>query len=79
MAYKKVYVAIDCENEQEQQKVQELAKEISGVLTLKARELIGFYPVLQKNRALIYNAFNILSKEGKKGLFKLIPLLVKSL
>ena len=79
MAYKKVIIAIDCENEQEQQKVQEIAKDLSETLRLKARELISFYPFLQKNRGLIFAAMDTMSKEGKKGLIKLVPLLLKQL
>lgn len=79
MAYKKVIIAVDCENEQEQQMVQAMAKELSETLQLKAKDLINFYPVLQKNKGLIYTAMQIISKEGKKGLFKLIPLLMKQL
>lgn len=77
MAYKKITIAVDCENEQEQQMVQVFAKELSETLRLKAKELINFYPILQKNKGLIYTAINTISKEGKKGLFKLIPLLMK--
>lgn len=79
MAYKKISIAVDCENEWEQQKVQDIAKELSQVLALKAKELINFYPVLQKHKGLIYTAINTISKEGKMGLFKLVPLLMRSL
>jgi hypothetical protein len=79
MAYKKVIIAVDCENENEQKMVQEIAKELSETLRLKAKELINFYPFLQKNRGLIYTAIDIMSRDGKKGLLKLVPLLVKQL
>lgn len=79
MAYKKVFIAVDCENEQEVQRVQAMAKELSETLMLKARDLIGFYPILQKNKALIYSVVNTIAKEGKKGLFRLVPMLLKSL
>ena len=79
MAYKKVIIAVDCENEEQQKVVQAMAQELSETLQLKAKELINFYPVLQKNRGLIYTAINTISKEGKKGLFKLVPLLMKSI
>lgn len=79
MAYKRVILAVDCENEKEQQKVQEIAKELSEVLHLKAKDLVEFYPILKTHRALIYNSINIISKEGKKGLLKLVPLLMKQL
>lgn len=79
MAYKKIIIAVDCEDEQEQQKVQDIAKDISGTFRIKAKELINFYPVLEKHRGLIYTAINTISKEGKRGLFKLVPLLMKQL
>lgn len=79
MAYKKVTIAVDCENEQEKEMVQVMAKELSETLQLKAKELINFYPVLEKNRNLIFTAMHLISKEGKRGLLKLVPLLIKSL
>lgn len=79
MAYKKVIIAVDCENENEQKMVQEIAKDLSETLRLKAKELISFYPVLQKNRGLIFTAVDTMSREGKKGILKLIPLLMKQL
>lgn len=79
MAYKKIMLAVDCETEAEQQKVQEIAKELSGILQLKAKDLISFYPTLQKNKGLIFSVVNTISKEGKKGLFKIVPMLLKQL
>ena len=79
MAYRKVILAVDCENEQEKQKMQEIANELSELLHFKAKDLIEFYPILKTHRALIYNSINIISKEGKRGLLKLVPLLIKSL
>ena len=79
MAYKKVVIAVDCENEQEQQLVQAMAKELSETLQLKAKELIGFYPVLQKHRGLIYSAMQTISRDGKMGILKLVPMLMKQL
>jgi hypothetical protein len=66
-------------NEQEQQMVQTIAKELSELLHLKAKDLIEFYPILKTHRALIYNSINIISKEGKRGLLKLVPMLMKQL
>lgn len=79
MAYKKVSIAVDCDNEQEKEMVQVMAKELSETLRLKAKELINFYPVLEKNRNLIYTAMQLVSREGKRGLLKLVPLLIKQL
>ena len=77
MAYKKIILAVNCENEAEQQKVQEIAKELSGILQLQAKNLIELYPTLQKNKGLLFSVVNTISKEGKKGLFKLVPMLLR--
>ena len=77
--YKKVIIAVDCENEQEQQMVQNIAKELSETFRLKASDLIEFFPILQKNKVLLYTAIKTVSQEGKKGIFKLVPLLMKHL
>lgn len=77
--YKKIIIAVDCENEQEQQEVQRIARELSEVLSLKAKDLIGFFPLLQKNKALLYTTIKTVSQEGKKGILKLVPLLIKQL
>lgn len=79
MAYKKIMVAVDCDTEQEQQLLQVMAKELSETLRLKAKDLISFYPVLQKHRGLIYSAMQTISREGKKGLLKLIPMLMRQM
>ena len=79
MAYKKVIIAVDCDTEQEQQLVQTIAQDISQTFRLKAKELINFYPVLQKHKGLLYTAIKTVSAEGKKGLFKLVPLLMKQI
>ena len=79
MAYRKVILAVDCENEQEKQKMQEIANELRELLHFKAKDLIEFYPILKTHRALIYNSINIISKEGKRGLLKLVPMLMKQL
>jgi hypothetical protein len=79
MAYKKIIIAVDCENEQEQQMVQGIAKDLSETLRLKAKELINFYPFLQKNKGLLFAAIDTMSKEGKRGLLKLVPMLIKQL
>lgn len=77
--YRKIYIAVDCENEQEQQLVQNIAQDISQSFTIKAKDLIGFYPAIQNNKALLNTVIKTVSREGKKGLMKLIPILIKQL
>lgn len=79
MAYRKVIIAVDCETEQEQQLVQAIAQEISETFRPTAKDLIGFYPVIRKHKNLLYSAIKLVSKEGKKGVMKLVPMLIKQL
>lgn len=79
MAYRKITIAVDCDSDREQQIVQDIAQDISQTLRLKAKDLISFYPTLQKHKGLIFTAMKTISQDGKKGIFKLVPLLMKQL
>lgn len=79
MELRKIEIAVYCENEQERVAVQNIAKEISGMFDIKAKDVIGFYPFVKKNRALLYTAVRTVANEGKKGVLKLLPMLVKKL
>lgn len=79
MAHRKIIIAVDCDNDQQQEAVQQIAREISNTFQMSASDLISFYPFIKKHKALLYSAVKTVSKEGKKGVVKLIPMLLKSL
>ena len=79
MAFRKIVLAVDCETDQEQQLVQNMAQEISETFRVSAKDLIGFYPILRQHKSLLYTAIKTVAKEGKKGIFRLVPLLMKQL
>lgn len=79
MAHRKIIIAVDCDNDQQQAAVQQIAREISNTFQMSATDLINFYPFINKHKALLYSAVKTVSKEGKKGVVKLIPMLLKSL
>lgn len=79
MAYRKIIIAVDCNNDQEQQIVQGIAQEISSTFKMSAKDLISFYPFVKQHKSLLYSAVKTVAKEGKKGVLKLIPLLIKQL
>lgn len=79
MAHRKIIIAVDCDNDQQQAAVQQIAREISNTFQMSATDLINFYPFIKKHKALLYSAVKTVSKEGKKGVVKLIPMLLKSL
>ena len=79
MAYRKIFLAVDCNSDQEVEAVQQIAKEVSETFRMSAKDLIAFYPFLRQHKALLYSAVKTVSKEGKKGVMKLIPMLIKQL
>lgn len=79
MAYRKIVIAVDCASDQEQQKVQDIAQEVSQTFKIRACDLIGIYPLIKQHRNLLYTVVKTISVEGKKGLMKLVPLLIKQL
>lgn len=79
MGYRKIIIAVDCDNDQEQQEIQVIAQELSQLFTLKAKNIISFYPVIKQNKTMLYNAAKIVSREGKRGLMKIIPMILKNM
>jgi hypothetical protein len=79
MSHRKIILAVDCENDQQQQAVQEIAKELSATFQLSAASLIRFYPFVKKHKALLYTAVKTIATEGKKGIVKIVPMLLKNL
>ncbi len=79
MAYRKIIIAVDCDNDQEQQIMQNIAQELSQTFTLKAKQIITFYPVVKQHKALFYNIFKIVATEGKKGFMKVVPMIIKNI
>ncbi len=61
MALKKLYIAVDCENEEQKIAVQNMLKELSEARILKSRQLITMYPLLKSHRAELKNLFNVIT------------------
>ena len=76
---RKIYVAVYCDNEEQAQAVQEIAKEFSSAFTIDAVDVMGLYPMIRKNRSLLKETARAITKEGKKGAVRLIPALIKAL
>lgn len=78
MGYRKIYLAIDCRNDEEAQKIQKIAEDLSMIFTLSATDIIGIYPSVKNNASLIKTTIKSLSKDGLKGLSKVIPYLMSN-
>lgn len=76
--YRKIEIAVDCANDQEREQVQAIAKDASTLLKLKAADVIALYPTIQKNSGLIATAIRSISKEGMKGVMRVVPMFIKN-
>lgn len=76
---RKIILVVDCADDKEKELVQGIANEISGTFNMKGSDLINFYPFVKKNKALLYSAVKTVARDGKKGMMKLIPMLIKQL
>lgn len=72
MGYRKIYVAIDCRTDEDAQKVQKIAEDLSMMFSLSAKDIIAIYPAIKNNSGLIKTSIKTLSKEGLKGVGKVV-------
>lgn len=76
MGYRKIYLAIDCRSDEEAQNAQKVAEDLSAMFRLSAKDIIGFYPAIKGNAGLIKTSIKALSRDGMKGLAKVIPAVI---
>jgi hypothetical protein len=75
--YRKVYIAVICESDDELRTVQKVAEDISTTFRLTAKDLIAIHPTIKANGQLIGSAVRTIAKEGMSGVMKVIPQLMK--
>ena len=73
MAFRKIYIAINCESDAEALAVQAFAKEVSQMFQLRAIDVLKVAPLVRKNGSLILNTIKTISAEGMKGVAKIVP------
>ena len=49
MGYRKVYIAVWCDSEEEAAKVQKVAEDLSATFKLTAKDLVWLHPIIKKN------------------------------
>lgn len=80
MAIKKLYIAIECANDQEEQAAQEVLKQLSNMRIFDAKKLITYYPILKSREGTIRELFNLITTGGIKSLLSMRGMgLIKSL
>lgn len=75
--YRKVYIAVICEDDNELAEAQKIAQDLSGAFRLSAKNLIQAYPMIKKNGTLIANSMRTIAREGMSGIAKVIPQLMR--
>ena len=65
---RRIIIAVDCADEAQRDKVQQIANEVSGMRLLTADRLIGMYPYVSAHRGDIAEIFGLVSKNGIKGI-----------
>ena len=75
MGYRKIYMAIDCRNDEEAQLVQKIAEDLSMMFSLSAKDIIAIYPSVKSNAGLIKTSIKTLSRDGMKGVGKVVSYL----
>lgn len=71
MALKKLYIVIDCENDEQQVAVQNALKELSNARLLTSRNIISMYPFFKKHKGELFELFEMVKTGGVKSLFSI--------
>lgn len=75
--YRKIYIAVMCDNDQQAQQVQKVAEDLSRSFRLSAKDLICVHPLIQKNGQLLADAIKTIARDGMSGIIKVVPKLMK--
>ncbi|MEF9922992.1 MAG: hypothetical protein RR854_00260 [Muribaculaceae bacterium] len=80
MALKKLFIVLECANDQEEQAAQEVLKQISNMRIFDAKKMITYYPILKSRERSIRELFGLVSSGGVKSLLSMKGIsLIKSL
>ena len=76
---RKIMIAVYCDDDEQARAVQNIAKEFCSQFSVKATDIMGIYPMILKNKALLKDAAKTITRGGKSAAFRLIPSLLKAL
>ena len=68
MALRKIIIAVDCADDAQRDRVQEIMNEISGMRLLNGTRIEGMYPYFREHQGDLYQLFDMVSKNGIKSL-----------
>lgn len=68
MALRKLYIVVDCEDEEQKNAVQTALNEISETRALTSRNIISMYPFFKRHRSELVELFCMVKDGGIKSL-----------
>lgn len=71
MAYRKIYLAIDCEDDAQRDALQKIFNEISNMRVLNATQIQGMYPFFRQHQSELEQIFSLVKNKGVKGLISM--------
>ncbi|MEG1290420.1 MAG: hypothetical protein RRY36_08125 [Bacteroidaceae bacterium] len=77
--FREIKLAINCKDDTERNAVQEVAKRLCNEFQPTAEDVIQLYAMYEKNQALFNDVVATMKRDGKKGLVKLVPILMKNI
>lgn len=78
MGFRKIYIALDCKDAEEAQRMQKAAEHLSSTFGMSASDILEVYPYVIKNAGLIKSTIKTLSKEGITGIGSVVVGLMKN-
>lgn len=76
MAFRKIYIALDCKDAEEAKRMQKAAEQLSATFGMSAGDILEIYPYVMKNAGLIKSTIRTLATEGFKGIGKVVASLM---
>lgn len=71
MALRKLYIVVDCEDDDQKEAVQKVFNELSNAKVVTSRNIISMYPFFQRNKASLFELFNMIREGGVKSLLSI--------
>lgn len=68
MALRKILIAVDCNDEAQRDRIQNIMNEVSGMGLLRAGQIEGMYPYFRNHRMELQQLFALVAQNGVKSL-----------
>lgn len=65
---RKIIIAVDCADDAERDRVQQIATEVSNMRILDGRKMVGVWPYIQAHKGDIQQLFSLITEGGIKAL-----------